>query len=145
MTPLGAQYEVRPGPLATPCHISRGKPYGTNGYVRIMREGKYVRAHRYVYERDVGPIPPGWHLHHRCEARACINADHLQPLPPGAHALLGDTGPAQNARKTHCIHGHALVGANAYVNARGERHCRRCHRRWQREHRMRKAVRGGSR
>lgn len=54
-------------------------------------------AYRVLWERDRGPIPQGWHLHHTCETPVCVNLDHLEPMSPEAHSQLhGD----QRRRKT---------------------------------------------
>lgn len=47
--------------------------------------GRGALAHRWYYERLVGPIPEGHHLHHICETPACVNPDHLEPLTPAEH------------------------------------------------------------
>jgi hypothetical protein len=49
--------------------------------------GKETRqmAHRMHYERVHGTLPPGVHLHHRCEVPPCVNPGHLEPLTPAEH------------------------------------------------------------
>ena len=37
-------------------------------------------GHRYVYEKEVGPIPEGMVLEHRCRNRACVSPSHLEPV-----------------------------------------------------------------
>lgn len=47
------------------------------GYGVISFRGKYRGTHRVVYEMQVGPIPFGLHVLHRCDNRRCVNKDHL--------------------------------------------------------------------
>jgi len=47
-----------------------------------------VHAHRWVWEQENGPIPPGHHAHHTCFTRACVNTDHLEILPAGDHSKI---------------------------------------------------------
>ena len=47
------------------------------GYGRIKISGKNILAHRYSYERFVGPIPTGTLVCHRCDVPPCVNPDYL--------------------------------------------------------------------
>lgn len=42
-------------------------------------------AHRIEYEKRYGPIAKGLEAHHKCGNRACVNPDHIEPLPPLDH------------------------------------------------------------
>lgn len=55
-----------------------------NGYGKFWVDGAVVRAHRWIYEQLVGPIPDGLHLDHvherGCRSRRCVNPAHLEPV-----------------------------------------------------------------
>jgi len=36
-----------------------------------------IKAHRFAWELDRGPIPDGLQVLHRCDVPACVNPDHL--------------------------------------------------------------------
>jgi hypothetical protein len=36
-------------------------------------------------QRDDRHLPDGWHVHHTCQNRRCINPVHLAAVPPGVH------------------------------------------------------------
>jgi hypothetical protein len=47
------------------------------GYGQLRLDGKTAYAHRLAWEREVGPIPKGQWLLHRCDNPACVNVAHL--------------------------------------------------------------------
>jgi predicted nucleic acid-binding Zn ribbon protein len=64
------------------CWIWNGRtdPHGYG----VARGGK--KAHRVYFAQATGEdIPKGWHVHHRCEVKACVNPDHLEALPASLH------------------------------------------------------------
>lgn len=95
------------------------------GYVLVWDHGRQRLAHRVMYEGLVGPIPAGLTLDHLCRNRACCNPEHLEPTTLRENTLRGEAVSAINARKTHCIRGHAFDSANTY-EYKGARHCRAC-------------------
>lgn len=127
---------------ATPggCWIWKGGkfPNGYGGFY-VVRDGKRktAMAHRWAYERLVGPIPDGLDLDHLCRVRDCVNPAHLEPVTRSVNLLRGDrrTGP----RKTHCVRGHLLGGDNLYIDSHGKRSCRLC--RLEAKRAMRKRIR----
>ena len=44
----------------------------------MMVDGSRVRAHRYAWERENGPIPKGLYIDHKCHTPACCNVAHLR-------------------------------------------------------------------
>lgn len=60
------------------CWLWRGyrnkKGYGR---FRETHAGLQVMAHRFIYERYVGPIPEGISVLHRCDNPPCCNQGHL--------------------------------------------------------------------
>jgi hypothetical protein len=117
-----------------------------SGYGHVLENGRKLMAHRWGYERLVGPVPAGLEIDHLCRVKACVNPDHLEPVPHAVNIQRG-TGPlAENAAKTHCIHGHPLAGANLYqrIDARGGRECRTCRRAAMERFEAKRSLIGGS-
>lgn len=83
-------------------------------------------AHRWLYERVVGPVPDGLELDHLCRVRHCVRPDHLEAVTSRENVLRGVAPSAVNARRTHCIHGHQFTADNIYVAKGRWRQCRTC-------------------
>jgi hypothetical protein len=110
------------------CWLWIGK-LNRNGYGRFMHpDQRNIVAHRYAYETAVGPIRDGLQLDHLCRVRRCVNPAHLEPVTQRVNLLRGDTLTAKAAAATHCPSGHPYSGNNLYVNPKGHRFCRECHR-----------------
>ena len=73
-----AEFLANTEPLAwSGCLVWTG-PGNGSGYGLIHFGGRAVRAHRYAWERQHGPIPEGMQIDHQCWNRACVNIDHLR-------------------------------------------------------------------
>lgn len=117
------------------------------GYGQFYWDGVNNGAHRFAYEHFVGPIPEGMTIDHVCHSiddschggmtcphRRCVNPDHLEVVTVRENVMRGNTLQAENAARTHCIHGHPFDEANTGYDARGGwRFCKACQRRRTRE------------
>lgn len=54
-------------------------PHDNDGYGSVTVAGRTVKVHRVVYERLVGPIPPGQVTRHHCDNPACFRPECLIP------------------------------------------------------------------
>jgi hypothetical protein len=72
---LGPKYIIEDRGYLTPCWIW-AKGFYSDGY----GQRRHQRAHRWMYEQIVGPIPEGLTLDHLCRVKACVNPDHLEPV-----------------------------------------------------------------
>lgn len=89
MKHLAAKIRVDP----SGCHLWTGA-VNPDGYGLVRRDGKLWRVHRLVYTLEVGPIPKGLSLDHRCHSmpgtlciggnacmhRRCVNPKHLEAV-----------------------------------------------------------------
>jgi len=56
-----------------------------SSYVQLWNGGDPLAEHRVIYERHRGPIPEGYHVHHRNEKTKDNDPDNLEALSPGDH------------------------------------------------------------
>lgn len=79
----------------TPCWIWQ-KAFGTDhngdpGHGSMFDGTKMRPAHIVYYERKYGEVENGKQLHHKCEAKLCVNPDHLEPLTAADHVAKRKT------------------------------------------------------
>lgn len=67
------QYRVD---ISTGCWIWLGRK-DKDGYGKVKRNGKTIRAHRLFYEHHKGKIPRGLLVRHTCDNPPCVNPEHL--------------------------------------------------------------------
>lgn len=95
-----------------------------NGYGAFWRKPPLSRyAHRVAYELEIGPIPEGHHLHHRCGNMLCVNPRHLEPVTAEQHV---EATPNHLAHRAACPKGHGYTTENTYYTSTGYRMCRAC-------------------
>lgn len=112
-------------------------PSAANGDVRL------ARAHRWVYEFMVAPIPPGLTIDHLCRNRACQNPWHMEPVPSGVNVSRANALRAWEKRE-FCKRGLHRLDESARVNRKtGSRQCRPCVVQRRRERRQEIRDRGG--
>jgi hypothetical protein len=86
-----------------------------------LSHSKQVRAHRFVYELLVGPIPEGLVIDHLCRVANCVRPDHLEPV------TRAENDRRRRNLKTHCINGHEFTEDSVYIRGRdGIRVCKEC-------------------
>jgi hypothetical protein len=107
-----------------------------DGYAIIAAKGKQVGAHRFAYEKWVGPITGGLYIDHLCRVRHCVNPEHLEAVTNEENIRRGG-----NAAKVICKYGHPLSGENLILTNQGTRQCRICVRRRAMEYYFRKTGR----
>ena len=106
------------------CIRGEGKLHSPTGYLRKSRFNKVHYAHRLAYADANGVIPKGYHVHHLCDNKTCINPKHLIALSPKEHLEIHSLPKAKqfyDNLKT-CKRGHPLDG----VGIR-QRFCLSCH------------------
>jgi len=94
------------------CWIWTGR-VSERGYGYIGEGKRRRRVHRWLWERERGPIPDGMELDHVCQNKLCINLDHLEVVTHAENM--------HRTRRSHCQRGHEMTEENTY-----RRRCRTC-------------------
>lgn len=66
-------------------------------------KGKQISLHRYKYTKEVGPIPPGWEIHHKDKNYLNNDTDNLEALPTAQHYEKQREENAQRMREIQVI------------------------------------------
>jgi hypothetical protein len=110
----------------TPCLEWTG---GTvkGGYGRTRRGGKAVLIHRWAWEQEHGPIPPGMKVLHHCDNPPCYEVEHLFLGTQRDNVQdMVSKGRHRATRITQCPRGHRYDSKNTRVTPDGRRVCRKC-------------------
>lgn len=129
------------------CIVWRGA-VDKRGYGRIVDDsGWHDMAHRLSYKLNVGDIPEGLVIHHKCYNTRCVNPDHLEPTTHNDNIInKGKTNAAYlNSVKTHCIRGHEFTDENTYMSKDNHRTCKLCHKRRVRDYLNRRRLKNDRR
>lgn len=109
-----------------------------NGYAKFSpAHSETVRAQRFVYETFVAIIdPPELTTDHLCRVKPCVNPVHLEAVTGRVNTLRSNNPFAQNARRTHCKHGHEFTPENTYYapGRPNRRLCKQCQRQYDHDH-----------
>lgn len=111
------------------CWLWQGR-VKANGYGTFsVAHSTPVNAHRWSYERFVGPIPEGMELDHLCRVRSCVNPQHLEVVDHQTNMRRAPVNGGGRfwASRDHCHRGHAFDVANTRMY-KGARICRACKR-----------------
>lgn len=117
------------------CWIWNGARAG-NGYGQVNFGNKRQKAHRWIYEQEVGPIPVGMDCCHKCDVRLCVRPEHLF-VGTRSDNMRDCADKGRNSRigkslQTHCSRGHLFDHVNTIVRPNGQRRCRVCKLQWDR-------------
>jgi hypothetical protein len=104
-----------------------------NGYglyvVTMIPERKAQGAHRAAFIA-LRFDPEELVCDHLCRVRHCVNPDHMRAVTHRVNILAGIGPSAENARKTHCSHGHEYTPENTLTydkeDGKSSRNCRAC-------------------
>lgn len=86
------------GALRTKEYKNTVYAYGT--FSRDGRPDHIVLAHRFSYEKYVGPVPDGLEIDHVCQNKLCVNPEHLEAVTHQVNCQRrSKSGPYRTARE----------------------------------------------
>ena len=76
-----------------PCWLWLGyknaQGYGILSFAEVTGHGGQISAHRVSWALHTDLLPPkGWHLHHTCRNKSCVNPDHLEMVTASRHRRI---------------------------------------------------------
>lgn len=103
------------------------------GYGSTVLNGKTERAHRAAWFDAGLVIPDGFHLHHACGEKLCVNVNHMTVVSPDEHGRIHSMSESDR-----CPNGHFYSPENTLHRRNGWRRCRACDIQRKRKYRLRK-------
>lgn len=94
------------------CWLWHGHKDKTSGYGTHWVANRAYKAHRAVYEAEVGPIPEGLALDHLCRRRLCVNPAHLEPVKQSVNErrkLWRNRTKQKRCKLGHDLHRHGRL------------------------------------
>ena len=91
----------------------------SSGYHHVNDRGRFLMAHRVMWEEVNGPVPDGLELDHLCRVRNCVNPAHLEAV---THA---ENMRRSGLARPRCPKGHDRL-TDPYVSPSGKRACPDC-------------------
>lgn len=91
---MGKVETLRFHKMPTGCVVCVSHKRNLDGYFRYTigssrKAGrKMFMFHRWVWEQQVGPIPEGYEINHKCFNRGCCNVEHLECIDGTEHTVL---------------------------------------------------------
>jgi hypothetical protein len=103
------------------------------GYGHVGQNGRPRRVHIVSWEWHNGrKVKDGFHIHHICKNKLCVNPNHLEELSANDHwdQTLNSIKDKKESRN-YCKHGHLLTESNSYVYTNpttkySTRRCKEC-------------------
>lgn len=121
-----------------PCWIWTGSTIRGYGQFQVGSRSdasrRMLKAHRFAYALERGPIAEGLTLDHLCRVTRCVRPSHLEEVTSAENTRRGESFATLNARKVSCPEGHPFDA----MTKTGRRVCGTCRReataRWREAH-----------